>query len=41
MWLGRQWTTAEVVQDLAIGHARGHLEHILAAAANGGPADPR
>jgi hypothetical protein len=35
MWLGRAWTTAEVVQDIAIRHARGHLEHILAAA-NGG-----
>jgi hypothetical protein len=32
MWLGRSWTTAEVVRDIAIGHARGHLEHILAAA---------
>jgi hypothetical protein len=33
--LGRAWTTAEVVRDIAIGHARGHLKHILAAA-NGG-----
>jgi hypothetical protein len=32
MWLGRAWTTAELVRDIAIGHARGHLEHILAVA---------
>ena len=38
MWLGRAWTTAEVVRDIAVGHARGHLEHILGAA-NGGPAN--
>ena len=38
MWLGRSWTTAEVVRDIAIGHARGHLEHILAAA-HGGPGE--
>jgi uncharacterized damage-inducible protein DinB len=32
MWLGRQWTIAEMVRDVAIGHARGHLAHIVAAA---------
>ncbi len=32
MWLGRTWTTAEIVRDVAIGHARGHLEHLIAAA---------
>jgi hypothetical protein len=40
MWLGRAWTTAELVRDIATGHARGHLDHILAAA-NGGPGEQR
>ena len=40
MWLGRAWTTAEVVREIAVGHARGHLEHILAAD-NGGPGGQR
>jgi uncharacterized damage-inducible protein DinB len=40
MWLGRAWTTAELVRDIAIGHAHGHLDHILAAAA-GGPGEQR
>jgi hypothetical protein len=39
-WLGRAWTTAELVRDIAIGHARGHLEHILAAA-NSWPGEQR
>jgi hypothetical protein len=38
MWLGRAWTTAELVRDIAIGHASGHLEHILVAA-NSRPAE--
>jgi hypothetical protein len=32
MWLGRTWTAAEIVRDVAIGHSRSHLEHMVAAA---------
>jgi uncharacterized damage-inducible protein DinB len=32
MWLGRSWTTAEITRDIAIGHTRGHLAHIVDAA---------
>ena len=40
MWLGQAWTTADLVRDIAIGHARGHLEHILAAT-TGEPGEQR
>ena len=32
MCLGREWTTAGIVEDIAIGHARGHLTNMVAAA---------
>ena len=32
MWLGRAWTTAAITRDIAIGHTRGHLAHIVDAA---------
>jgi hypothetical protein len=32
MWLGRAWTTTEMTLDIAIGHTRGHLAHIVDAA---------
>ncbi|HTT91757.1 MAG TPA: DinB family protein [Acidimicrobiales bacterium] len=32
MWLGRAWTTAEITRDIAIGHTRGHLAHLVDAA---------